>query len=239
MKWGWIAAFTLMAAPASADEFTVRSSLTFKGALVALKPGFEAASGDKLTIVGAGDTADLAFLQKQNFAAAVKEGAIDGASVTDIARVNVGLAVKAGGPPLDISSDEKLKAVLRAAKSIGISLGPSGPYLMDVIAPKLGIADELKDKVKTTAGNVVGEAVVKGDVDIGVQQMSELLPIEGLTVRRIPEDLQTVTLVAAGRGMNVKSPAAVGRFIAYVKSPAAAPVFKAMDLAQVTQEPVK
>lgn len=230
MKYAAITLAMLLTAPAFADELTVRTSLTFQGPLAALTPGFEAASGDKIKVAGANDPADLVILQKPQFDGPVKDGKVDAGSITDLARVKVGFAVKAGAPVPDISTPEKLKAVLLTAKSVGLSGAASGQYVLNEVVPKLGVAAEMKEKV-TTINGAVGEAIAKGQVEVGFQQMSELLPIKGAhVVGRIPEALQRVTVVASGLGTDVQARAAAARFIAYVKSPAAAAVLKDMDL---------
>lgn len=231
MKWGWtLIAAVLIAGPAAADDLAIRTSLTFQGALAALTGPYEAASGDKIKTVGANDPADLVILQKPQFEGPVKDGKVDGKSITDILRVKVGFAVKAGAPVPDISTPDKLKAVLLAAKSVGLSGAASGQHVTNQVFPKLGIAEQMKAKT-TIVNGAVAEAVAKGQVEVGFQQMSELAPVKGATVvGRIPEELQRVTVVSAGLGTAIKSPAAASRFIAYVQGPAAAAVLKSMDL---------
>lgn len=220
----------LLAGPALADELTIRTSLTFQGALDVLKAPYEAASGDTIKVVGANDPADLVILQKPQFDGPVKDGKVDPKSIVDLLRVKVGFAVKAGAPVPDISTPAKLKAVLLAAKSVGLSGAASGQYVANEMFPKLGIAAEMKEKT-TIINGAVAAAVAKGQVEVGFQQMSELAPVKGAhVVGRIPEELQRVTIVSAGLGTGIKAPAAASRFIAYVNSPAAAPVLKSLDL---------
>ncbi len=218
--------------PAQAADLYVRSSLTFAGALAAVRPGYEAAKGDTLhTVASASDPADLLILQRANFDPLVKDGKVDQAALTNLAQVKVWFAVKAGAPVPDISTPDKLKAVLLAAKSIGLSSAASGQYVSGEVFPKLGIADEVKAKTKPVTG-AVGEAIARGEVEVGFQQMSELLPVKGVkVVGRIPEALQRVTIVTAGEPKDAKSPDVAARFVAYVRSPAAGAALKSMDLA--------
>ena len=237
MKPAWITAAALaalMAAPTMADELVIKPALGYAAALEALRAGYESATGDKITIAGANDTADLLIVAKQQVEAQIKEGKMDAAGVADIAEMRVGFAVKAGAPKPDISTPEKLKAVLLAAKSVGVSRFVSGQFVSGELFPQLGIADQMKDKTVFVANGPVGEAVAKGEAEVGFQQMSELLPIKGLSVvGPIPDSLQRATILTAGLTPGTKAHAAGARFIAYVKSPAVAAAYKSMDLKPV------
>lgn len=235
MKWGWIAvAAALMAGPVAADDLTIRTTFTFQAALDALIGPYEAASGDKVKIAAQGQPADLILLLKAQFEPLLKDGSVDAKSVADFGQVRVGFAVKAGAPVPDISTPEKFKAALLAAKSVGVSGFTSGLFVKNEVFPKLGIADAMKDKT-TVVNGAIGEGVAKGQVEVGFQQMSELLPIKGITVAgRIPEDVNRATILTSGLGSHNKAPAAANRFIAYMKSPAGLAILKQLDI-----EPVK
>ena len=229
-----LGAVLMAAVPAQAADLYIRTALTFAGPLEALRAGYEAATGDKLHTVAADAPADVVVLQQAQFAPLLKDSKVDASALTDMARVRVGFAVKAGAPVPDISTPDKLKAVLLAARSVGLSSGPSGVYVTEEVFPKMGIAGEMKAKTVAASGPV-GESVAKGTVEVGFQQMCELLPVKGITVvGRIPEALQRVTVITAGIPKDAKSPEVARRSIAYVTSPAAAAALKTMDL-----EPVK
>ena len=226
------AVLPLTQSAAQAADLHVRTSLTFSGALEALIPGFEKASGDKVFMVGAGGQApDLMILTKASFEPLVKGGNVDAASVTDLATVRVGVAVVTGRPA-DFSTPEKLKAALLAAKSVGVSGVASGQYVTKELFPKLGIAEQMKAKTKTLRGQV-GASVANAEVDLGFQQMSELLQVKAITVKRIPETLQTVTTLTGGLVTGSKSAETGRKFLAYIKSPAAAAALKTMDIEAV------
>lgn len=239
MKWGWIAvAAALMAtlniSGAAGEDLTIRTTFTFQAALDALTGPYEAASGDKVTVAAQGQPADLMLLLKAQFEPLVKDGSVDPTSVADFGQVRVGFAVKAGAPAPDISTPEKFKAVLLAAKSVGVSAFTSGLFVKNEVFPKLGIADAMKDKT-TVVNGAIGEGVAKGQVEAGFQQMSELLPIKGITVvGRIPEQVNRATVLASGLGSQNKAPAAANRFLAYMKSPAGLAILKKLDI-----DPVK
>jgi molybdate transport system substrate-binding protein len=219
------------AGAARAADLQVRTALTFSGALEALAPGYEKATGNKVyaATAGGGSSADLFVLQRSALDPLAKNGSIDGKTLTDLVTVRVGLAVKAGKPAPDISTVDKLKQALLAAKSVTVSRAATGQYVTTELFTKLGIADQMKGKVKQISG-AVGEAVARGDAEIGFQQMSELLPVKGITVIRIPEAVQRVTVVSAAMAAGAKSPEAARKFIDYVKSPAAAAALKTLDL---------
>jgi molybdate transport system substrate-binding protein len=116
---------------------------------------------------------------------------------------------------------------LLAAKSIAISSGSSGNYLVGLFE-RMGIADEIKPKVKQIApGLAVGDVIARGDAEIGFQQVSELLPIAGITyVGPLPPELQISTVYAGGIRAGANAPDAAAELLKYLKSPAAFPAIK-------------
>jgi len=139
--------------------------------------------------------------------------------------------VRAGAPKPDISTADGLKNALLAAKSVGISKGPSGVYLMKLMG-QLGIADQIKAKaVSPDLGVRVGTLVARGEAEIGVQQVNELLPIAGIDfVGKLPKELQTVIVYGAARGVNAKEWPAAEALVKYLTSPAAAAILKKLGL---------
>ena len=182
MKFGWITVVmaAVAATPALADELVIRPALGYAAALEALKASYETATGDTIKIAGANDAADLVIVAKQQVEAQVKDGKMEAASATDIAEMRIGFAVKAGAPKPDISTPEKLKEVLLKAKSVGVSAFVSGQFVSGELFPKLGIADQMKTKTVVVKAGPVGEAVAKGEAEVGFQQMSELRWVSSL-----------------------------------------------------------
>ena len=105
----------------------------------------------------------------------------DGKTLLMISKVAVG--VKAGAKRPDVSTPDKLKAALLAAKTVGYSQGSSGQHFQTVIQ-KLGIADAVKAKAVVVQGRPVGAAIASGEAEIGVQQVAELRPVAGVDVIR-------------------------------------------------------
>jgi molybdate transport system substrate-binding protein len=132
------------------------------------------------------------------------------------------MAVRAGARKPDISSVEALKQTLLAAKSAAYSASVSGDYLVRDLFPRLGIADQLRSKSRRIERERVGAVVARGDAEIGFQQISELLPIQGIDfVGPLPPEVQRVTVVSAGIAANAKDPAAARALVRFLASPAA------------------
>ena len=123
-------------------------------------------------------------------------------------------------PPLA----QKLQAInlppMLNAKSIAYSDSASGKYISNVLIPKLGLADALKDKARMIPAEPVGKVVARGEAEIGFQQLSELKPIEGIhIVGLIPEAVQEVTLFSAGMVKGAKNPEGAKALLKYLASP--------------------
>jgi len=179
------ASFLLFAGMVHADEIRVLSTQATEEAYRELVPQFEKASGHKVTTVftgtldankrlAAGETYDLLIMSAPSIDEHIKAGKVMPGSRVDLAKSGVGVGVKAGAPKPDISTTEALKKTLLAAKSIGYSTGPSGIYMIGVFQ-RMGIADEIKGKLKQTpTGVFVGSIIASGEAEIGFQQVSEL-----------------------------------------------------------------
>jgi molybdate transport system substrate-binding protein len=169
-----------------------------------------------------GNTADAAVFT----AAAIDELIAQGrmARRTDFAHSGVGLAVKSGAPKPDISTPEKFKAVLLAAKSIAHSkTGASGLYFVDLIE-RLGMTDALKNKIIINDG-LTGECAARGEAELAVQQVSELMQAKGVDiVGPLPGDLQSITIFSGG--VFNGAPALAETFIAFLSTPGAAAVIR-------------
>ncbi len=147
------------------------------------------------------------------------------------------MAVQAGAPKPDISTVDELKRALLAAKSIAYSDSDSGVYLSTQLFPKLGIADQLKARSRKIEGEPVGGVVAKeakGGVEIGFQQISELLPLKGIdVVGELPPGAQRITACAAGIPATARNPQAARALIRWLASPAAYPAIRKSGLQPV------
>ena len=143
----------------------------------------------------------------------------------------IGVAVRQGAAKPDLSSGEAVKKALLAAKSIGYSTGPSGVYLAGLFA-RMGIAEAVKPKIKVaTPGVPVGTLVASGEAEIGLQQISELLPVAGIAyLGPLPADIQHTTVFAGALHTGATHMEAAKALMNFLTAPAAVPVIKAKGL---------
>jgi molybdate transport system substrate-binding protein len=238
MKFSIIVAALLLAGAANAAEIKILSTQATEQAYQELAPQFEKASGHKLSTIftgtldvqkriAAGEAYDLIIMAGPAIDDFIKSGKIVPGSRVDIARSGVGVAVRAGAPKPDIGSAEALKQTLLAAKSIGYSAGPSGDYFSNVLIQRLGIADALKPKMTQVRGAPVATAVAKGEVEIGIHQVAELMPVPGIDiVGALPPDLQTTILYATGIATMAKAPDAAAALAKVAAAESAAAVIR-------------
>ena len=242
-------AMVLMAAGAprgaAGAEIKVLTAGAFKQVLLALLPDFERTSGHKVTVendtVGAltkriagGEAFDLAVLTPKAVDDLAKEGKFAAGSRANLARVGIGVVVKDGTPKPDISSLAAFKQALLAAKSVAYidpaAGGSSGIYVAALL-DKLGIAAEVKPKAKLIPGGAVAEHVAKGEAELGIHQISEILPVKGITlVGPLPAEIQNYTVYAAGVGAHAKESDAAKALIKALSGPAAAEVLKSKGM---------
>jgi molybdate transport system substrate-binding protein len=228
----------LFSGVAGAAEIKVLSTQATEEAYKELAPQFEKASGHKVTTVftgtldalkrlGNGEAYDLLIMARQQIDELSQSGKVVAGSRTDIAKSGVGVAVGKGKPKPDISTVDALKKTLLAAKSIGYSTGPSGVYVITMFQ-KMGIADEIKSKLKQTpTGVFVGSIIASGEAEIGFQQVSELSFFPGIDyVGPIPAEVQLITVFSAGIPAGTKQADAAKALVSFVKAPAAAATFK-------------
>jgi molybdate transport system substrate-binding protein len=163
-----------------------------------------------------------------------KEGKFVAGSRANLARVAVGVVVKDGTPKPDIGSVAAFKQALLAAKSVAYidpaAGGSSGIYVAGLL-DKLGIAGEVKPKAKLIPGGAVAEHVAKGEAELGIHQISEILPVKGVTlVGPLPAEIQNYTVYAAGLGAQAKEGDAAKALLKTLTSPAAAEVLKSKGM---------
>jgi molybdate transport system substrate-binding protein len=227
-----------LATTAIADEVHVMISGGLAAAYKALVPEFERATGHKVitaygpsmgTTVNAipmrlerGEPADVLIMVGYAIDDLAKKGKVIADSRVDLVRSPSGVAVKSGAPKPDISTPDALKRALLAAKTVAYSDSASGVYVSTEMFPKLGIAEEMKDKARKIPATPVGEIVAHGTAEIGFQQMSELKPVAGIDiVGPLPDELQKITVFSAGIATVSKQPEAGKALIKFLASPAA------------------
>ena len=225
-----------------AAQITVLSSNGVREALTELIPQFEKASGHRVQVVwdgtlnikkriGSGEVADLVVVPAEDVDALIASGGLAPGSRVDLARSIIGVAVRPGVAKPDVSTSESLKRALLAAKSIVISSGPSGVHLLD-LWKKQGILEILQPKLtQLPSGQGVGEAMARGEGELGFQQVSELLHAKGITfVGPLPADIQKVTIFSGGLPKAAKDAAVAREFLAFLRNPRNAAVLKKAGL---------
>ena len=234
---------------ARADEIHVMTSGAFTAALLALAPAFERATGHRI-VIGAttstgpdsvqnrlqrGEPADVVIMADAALDAFVRDGKVIAGSRVDVARSSIGMAVRAGAPAPDVSTVDAFTRALLQAKSIAYSASVSGVYLSTELLQRLGIAGDVLPKSRRIEGERVGAVVARGEAEIGFQQISELLPVPGITLLGpLPASIQRVTVFAAGVAVNAKSPEAATALIRWVVSTAAAATIRRTGLEPMT-----
>jgi molybdate transport system substrate-binding protein len=157
----------------------------------------------------------------------IEEGKIIRGSRTDFAKSGIGVAVRAGLPRPDISSAGSIKQAVLEANSVAYSSGPSGFYLTDLFK-RLGIADQIKDKVKQPASGVqVADLLAHGEADLGFQQISELIHAKGIDyLGPLPNEIQNVTVWSAGLHAATSAPDAAKAFMKLLRAPESASIIQ-------------
>ena len=231
-------ALLAFSALAHAEQLNVMTSGGFTAAYKILGPKFAAATGNTLDTqlgpsmgkapeaipnrLARGEHADVVIMVGYALDDLIKQGKVDPASRVELADSRIGLVVRQGAPKPDISSVEGLKKTLLDAQSVAYSDSASGVYIEQQLFKKLGVEDQLKPKAKMIPKVPVGSVVATGDYQLGFQQVSELLPVPGVTfVGKIPESVQSVTRFAAGIPVGAQHPKEAKALLDYLAAPAA------------------
>ncbi len=252
-----LAAFALLTSlglstTVQAEEIRVMTSGGFTAAYKVLGPKFAVSTGNTLdTALGPsmgkapeaipnrlsrGEKADVVIMVGYALDDLIKQGKVDPASRVELADSRIGLVVREGAPKPDISTVDALKKTLLNAESVAYSDSASGVYIENQLFTRLGIEDQLKPKSKMIPKIPVGSVVATGDYQLGFQQVSELLPVPGVSfVAKIPEPVQSVTRFAAGIPVGAQHPAEARALLEYLASSDAQTDIKATGLDSVSR----
>ena len=226
--------------PAEAAELTVLSAGAVRSIVTDLTQAFERESGHTVKIsfapvgvirqkLGAGEKADVVIMTDAAVDDMARQGAVMMGSRTDVGRTGMGVAVREGASRPDVSTPEALKQTLLAAKSI-VYVDPaqgatSGIHFASVLQ-RLGIADAVKPKTTLVPGGYPAELVAKGEVELVAHQISEIVPVKGVTlVGPLPKDLQKLTVYSAGVVAQSDAPTLARDYIKYLTRPDLKPRF--------------
>jgi molybdate transport system substrate-binding protein len=234
-----LAAAALVAACAAPSANQARADLSVVSA-GAVKSAFTAASGvwekrsgskvnatyapagDLRKKIAAGEAADIMIVPAELFPELEKASAVVPGSRRDLGVVAIGAAVKAGAPKPDISTADALKRTLTNAKSLTYmdpTKGTSGKHFDEAVLPKLGIRDAVRAKATLGDGGFIAEKVARGEVEIAFHQMTEMIPVPGVTiVGPLPAELQKLTTYSAGVMKASKHPREAQALLDYLVS---------------------
>jgi molybdate transport system substrate-binding protein len=181
--------------------------------------------------VQAGEAFDVVVLASDAIAKLEVAGHVRAGSRVDLVRSGVAVAVRAGAAQPDISSEEAVRAAVLAARSISYSTGPSGVALAKLFE-RWGIAADIQSRiVQAPPGVPVGALVARGEVALGFQQLSELLPLDGITVLGpLPPAIQVTTIFSAAVATASTQPDAVRALLDYMASPDTASMKRAQGM---------
>jgi molybdate transport system substrate-binding protein len=214
-------------------ELKAISSMATSRVLADLVVGLEQRVGASLAIesvggvdaarrVQAGEAFDAVFLAADAINKLIEAGHLMAGSKVDLVASGVAVAVRKGAPAPDISSESAVREAVCKARSLSYSTGPSGVALAKLFE-RWGIAGEIKDKlVIAPAGVPVGSLLAKGEVELGFQQLCELMFLDGITVVGVlPDSIQITTIFSAGVGNACKQSDLVRAILADMNTPAA------------------
>ena len=237
---------------AHAEQLNVMTSGGFTAAYKILGPKFAADTGNTLDTqlgpsmgkapeaipnrLARGEHADVVIMVGYALDDLIKQGKVDPASRVELADSRIGLVVREGAPKPDISTVDNLKKTLLDAKSVAYSDSASGVYIEQQLFKRLGIEAPLKAKSSMVPKIPVASVVATGDYQLGFQQVSELLPVPGVSfVAKIPEAVQSVTRFAAGIPVGAKHPAQAKALLEYMASAQAQADVKATGLDSISR----
>jgi molybdate transport system substrate-binding protein len=233
--------------PSDAAEIKILTSRAMNHVLTELGGAFERTSGHKIKLILAppteimrrivnGESVDV-VMSGATVSNLVQQGKIAPGDRLILARVGIGVAVRAGAAKPDISSVEAFRSTLLAAKSIVYTdpaIGGASGIHFEKVLDRLGIAKEIKAKSilnALAATTPSAEIVARGDAELGIQLISEIVSVPGAELLGpLPGDLQTMTEILAGIVTTASEPDAARALLKFLASPAAAAAIKAAGM---------
>jgi molybdate transport system substrate-binding protein len=182
--------------------------------------------------VQAGEVFDVVVLASDAIDQLIAAGRVVAGSKTALALSGVAVAVRAGTAAPDIGTEDAVRRAVLAARSVGYSTGPSGVHIARLFE-RWGIAEELGNRiVQTPPGVPVGSRVASGEIELGFQQLSELMHLPGIRVLGpLPPAIQITTMFCAGICVAANQPDAARAMLAFMASPDSAPTLQRHGMA--------
>jgi molybdate transport system substrate-binding protein len=220
-----------MSIETSSGALTVISSMATRHVLAQLSAAYEAMSGQRVSIVSVGgveaarriqegERFDIIVLASDALDRLAKAGHVVAADRVDVARSEIAIAIRHGTPRPDIGSESALRDTVLRARTIGYSTGPSGTHILDLLR-RWGMAEVIANRiVEAPPGVPVGSLVAEGKVELGFQQLSELVHLPGIDViGMLPAEVQAVTVFSAAICAASERQRAAKAFVSYLASP--------------------
>lgn len=227
---------------AHADEIKIFSTRAIATVLEKVGPDFERATGHRLIVISdiairmvrriqAGEPFDLLVAAPAQIDGLIKEGKIAAETRTNLTRSGIGVEVRAGAPKPDIGSVDAFKRALLNAKSIAyLKEGQSGVYLEKMIE-RLGITEAIKAKVTRPETDIVSELVAKGEVELGMVVITQILTTPGVElVGPLPPAIQSYITFAAGISTSSRAPSAARDLMKLLTGPSVLPVIRSQGM---------
>lgn len=181
--------------------------------------------------IAAGDGADVTIVTVEALDRLIASGRVSAASRVELVDSQIGLATLPGRPVPDISSAEALKNALLQARSVGYSLGGASGIYFQQLLQQLGIADAINQRATTIDEGFTGRLLLAGSADIAVQQISELLTVDGIQiVGPLPPEVEKVLSFSAGVFSDAGQPQDAATLLRFLRSEAARRIFEASGL---------
>jgi len=230
-----------------ARELRILSTHAIQEPLRELIPEFERAAGLRASIdfdpanalkrkIEGGAAFDVAIVTRPVIDALIGQGLMLGESCVDLARSGLGIAIHSGAPKPNIATTDAFKnALLRARSVVRSKEGTSGVYFETLLA-RLGIADIMRDRIILGGSGRIAELVARGEAELAVQQISELLPVQGVElVGPLPTELQLYTVFSAGVGSASANRPGAYHLVAHLARQAAAPAYETKGLEPIAR----
>jgi molybdate transport system substrate-binding protein len=224
-----------------AADMNVMASVAFKDAYLEMQPEFEKITGKKINTLWlptvemvnrlkAGEKFDLIIMSAINIEQLMKEGRLQNGSRQDYVKSIIGVGVPKGAKKPDLSTAQTTKEALLNAKSVGYSTGPSGVYLAGLF-DRMGIAQQLKPKLKIVQGEPVGALVERGEIELALQQVPEILSVPKIDYAGpLPAELNHTTIFSFALMDGTQNRDLVLAWMNFLREPKAVPIIQKYGL---------